>query len=78
MSAVYEVVLQTTGLSDYILHAPRVDLFSANREGVMGCVGYSALFYAGIAIGTSIFAEKRTGKGWLMYTVRRCLATSVS
>ncbi len=38
VSAAYEVLLRTTGLSDYVLNAPRVDLFSANRYVLCECV----------------------------------------
>jgi phosphatidylinositol glycan class W len=42
IAGAYQCALTFTGLENYILNAPRVDLLSANREGVFGCVGYSA------------------------------------
>lgn len=38
-SAGYQVALSRLGLRDFVLHAPRVDLLSANREGVFGILG---------------------------------------
>ena len=36
----YEYALKHYRLEEYILNAPRVDLVSANREGLFGCIGF--------------------------------------
>eukprot|EP00960_Hanusia_phi_P022894 676335-Hanusia_phi.AAC.1 len=48
ISSGYEILLHRSGLQRYILEADRTDVFSANREGIMGCVGYTSLFLAGV------------------------------
>ena len=63
LSAAYEYALSSHGLQDYILHAPRNDLLSANREGVFGCAGYAAVFFAGVALGQLIFGGRGGGGG---------------
>ncbi|XP_026289347.1 uncharacterized protein LOC113214250 [Frankliniella occidentalis] len=47
----YETVLQC-GLQKWILgNAPRLDLVSANREGLASIVGYVALYFGGVSLG---------------------------
>ncbi|EKX43814.1 hypothetical protein GUITHDRAFT_163762 [Guillardia theta CCMP2712] len=64
ISSGYELLLHRSGLQSYILEAPRTSIFSANREGIMGCVGYTSLFLAGVAMGKRIFAEQRKEQSW--------------
>lgn len=47
LGGAYQVVLERTELKTYILTAPRIDLFSQNREGIFSFVGYLAIFLAG-------------------------------
>lgn len=47
LGGAYQVILEHTELKAYILTAPRVDLFSQNREGIFSFVGYLAIFLAG-------------------------------
>ncbi|KAM0329343.1 hypothetical protein ACHAQA_004649 [Verticillium albo-atrum] len=47
LSVLYQVVLESTPLKAYILTAPRVDLLSANREGIFSFFGYLAIFLTG-------------------------------
>jgi hypothetical protein len=45
------------GARDYILHAPRTNgFFSANREGIIGSLGYMAIYLSSVAIGARCFA----------------------
>lgn len=39
-----------TGMSEYILTAPRTDFFSQNREGIMGVLSFLAIYQAGLAL----------------------------
>lgn len=45
------------GARDYILHAPRTHgFFSANREGIIGSLGYMSIYLSSVAIGARCFA----------------------
>ena len=39
-----------TGLSEFVLTAPRTDFFSQNREGILGVVSFLAIYQAGLAL----------------------------
>ncbi|KAI9246710.1 GWT1-domain-containing protein [Phascolomyces articulosus] len=45
------------GLQHWILDAPRVDLISANKEGICSFVGYLAVFLLGLDSGTVVFRK---------------------
>lgn len=63
LGSVYEFVLQTTELTEYIIKAPRVDLLSKNREGVFSFIGYLAIFLAGIGAGTYVLPREQSPPG---------------
>ncbi|CAK0851997.1 unnamed protein product [Prorocentrum cordatum] len=50
----YQFYLSALGGSDFILHAPRVGLFSANREGVLSCAGFLGIHWLAVALGALI------------------------
>ncbi|KAH7368519.1 GWT1-domain-containing protein [Plectosphaerella cucumerina] len=56
----YQVLLESTGLKAYILTAPRVDLISANREGIFSLFGYLAIFLAGQDTGMYVLPRNLT------------------
>ncbi|PSR87204.1 GPI-anchored wall transfer protein 1 [Coniella lustricola] len=58
LGVTYQVVLESTDLKAYILTAPRVDLFSRNREGICSFVGYLAIFLAGQDTGMYVLPRK--------------------
>ena len=43
--AVYQVTLLKFGLEDYIQHAPRTNIISANKEGITSFFGTSETFF---------------------------------
>jgi phosphatidylinositol glycan class W len=47
----YELLLNFTNLSAYILVAPRTELISENKEGIFSFIGYLAIFLAGKSTG---------------------------
>ncbi|KAI8816064.1 GWT1-domain-containing protein [Fimicolochytrium jonesii] len=47
----YQTLLERTTLQSYILHAPRTDLLSMNREGVFSLIGSFAVFLYAAAFG---------------------------
>ncbi|ETW08799.1 hypothetical protein, variant [Aphanomyces invadans] len=53
----YQVGLTKFGIQDYIFNAPRVDLFSQNREGIFSLCGYLPLYLLSVAIGQVIFSK---------------------
>jgi len=52
LAGAYELALDKTRLSAFILTAARTDLFSKNREGIFSFFGYLAIFLAGQSLGT--------------------------
>eukprot|EP01017_Pseudomicrothorax_dubius_P043592 TRINITY_DN7288_c0_g1_i12.p1 TRINITY_DN7288_c0_g1~~TRINITY_DN7288_c0_g1_i12.p1 ORF type:complete len:442 (+),score=61.53 TRINITY_DN7288_c0_g1_i12:139-1464(+) len=50
LALVYQAFL-SLGLDNYILYAPRDNFFSANREGILGTVGYLAIYIIGMSVG---------------------------
>jgi len=51
---VYQVALNN-GLTDWIQNAPRVDLISANKEGLCSCIGYFSLYLMAVPIGRILY-----------------------
>ncbi|KAL0086064.1 hypothetical protein J3Q64DRAFT_1698091 [Phycomyces blakesleeanus] len=56
VGALYEAVLQY-GLQTWILEAPRVDLLSANKEGIFSFFGYLSIFLFGLDSGLVVFKK---------------------
>ncbi|KAF7730273.1 hypothetical protein EC973_002516 [Apophysomyces ossiformis] len=48
------------GLQDWILEAPRIDLISANKEGICSFAGYLSIFLFGLDSGLVIFKNSST------------------
>ncbi|KAG9416630.1 hypothetical protein AC1031_001021 [Aphanomyces cochlioides] len=55
--AAYQYGLLYRGIEDFIFNAPRVDLFSQNREGIFSLCGYLPLYLLSVAVGQIIFAD---------------------
>ena len=60
----YQLLLSRAGLRDFIIYGPAGDysrdgLLSANREGIISCLGHLAMFFAGVEIGKQFFNAKR-------------------
>jgi phosphatidylinositol glycan class W len=51
LAVVYQILLDTTPLTAFILAGPRTDLVSQNREGIFSFFGYLAIFLAGQDLG---------------------------
>ena len=62
MTVVYQYCLHH-GLADFILHAERTTFLSANREGVVGLVGYYCIYLGGVGFGY-VFLQKRRAYEW--------------
>ena len=58
----YQIWLSFGGLEDFILNAPRVDFFSANKEGIHSSIGYFALYLAGVELGYHINSNRSAEK----------------
>jgi len=55
----YEIVLDKTALTKFMLTAPRTDLLSKNREGIFSFIGYLAIFLAGQSLGSYTLPRQR-------------------
>lgn len=58
LALVYQLFLSVGGLGEFILHAPRVSLLSANKEGVCSAMGYLALYLVSLRLGHELVAAK--------------------
>ena len=59
ISIVYQVLLESTDLKEYILVSPRgPSLLSKNREGVFSFLGYLAIFLAGRGAGLKVIPRE--------------------
>ncbi|KAJ7102724.1 GWT1-domain-containing protein [Mycena epipterygia] len=47
-----QLALSILGLKDYVRTAPRIDLISANKEGIASFAGYLSIHLLGLSIGT--------------------------
>lgn len=60
----FQTALSATGLTSYIMHAPRVSLFSANKEGVLSSVGYFSLYLVAVRFGFELLGRERNLHAW--------------
>lgn len=74
---VYHYVLEGMGVADYIISAPRTDFFSQNREGILSCFGYFALYLFGQQVGAYLM-KPRTRGGWIKATATLVLVGLLS
>lgn len=67
----HEMIIFRGGVIEYILYAPRKDFISANREGIISIVPYTAVLFFGKYIGEIVMSKKKTTKekgrefGWI-------------
>ncbi|CAM9296987.1 unnamed protein product [Pylaiella littoralis] len=54
----YQWLLLKGGLSEFIVLSPRDTLFAMNREGVLGLVGFVAIYYIAEELGSQIKAQR--------------------
>lgn len=70
----YEIALESTDLTKFILTAPRTDLLSKNREGVFSFIGYLAIFLIGQGTGMYVLpGEPRRARAWQDPILRQLL-----
>ena len=50
----HQVALSVAGWREFVLFAPRTDLLSANKEGIVSLFGYLAIHLLGLSTGTMI------------------------
>ncbi|KAJ7641759.1 GWT1-domain-containing protein [Roridomyces roridus] len=69
VGAFQQIALSLLGLKRYVQTAPRVDLISANKEGIASLIGYLSIHLLGLAMGTlvlppspSFFRRLRSGR----------------
>ncbi|KAK9453809.1 GWT1-domain-containing protein [Dipodascopsis uninucleata] len=51
VGVIYQILLDLTPLTEFILSAPRTGIISMNKEGIFSFIGYLAIFLAGQATG---------------------------
>ena len=60
----YQAALSFGGLTEYIMTAPRVSYFSANKEGIFSSIGYFSLYLAAVRVGHEVLAKEQSLNGW--------------
>merc|ERR1712194_593635 len=76
--ASYQVFL-TLGGAEYILHAPRLTLFSANREGILGSFGYLGVHWLSVGLGSWCSVHEVTKSADSpTWTVRKLFGTAAA
>jgi len=48
----YQMALSNFGLAEFLLHAPRTTFFSANKEGILSCIGYLGIHWLSVFLGS--------------------------
>ncbi|OBZ91195.1 GPI-anchored wall transfer protein 1 [Choanephora cucurbitarum] len=56
IASAYQLALHQ-GLQEWILNAPRVNLLSANKEGICSFLGYLSIFLLGLQVGMWVFSS---------------------
>ncbi|XP_041360372.1 phosphatidylinositol-glycan biosynthesis class W protein-like isoform X2 [Gigantopelta aegis] len=74
LAVFYQYWLSTCGLSQYIQlgldgRGGRSGLIDANREGIYSCVGYLAIYLAGVLTGRFLFKKRTKLCDWLWFFV---------
>ncbi|CAE7752884.1 unnamed protein product [Symbiodinium microadriaticum] len=72
--AIFYQLFLSMGGNNFLLLAPRLTLFSANREGILGCLGYLSLHWLGTGLGSLLRDRSASAR----LTVLRLLAISFS
>ena len=73
----YQSLLSAFGLTDYLMDAPRVSLFSANKEGICSSLGYQALYLISVAVGHFIFLKPPLSSANLLYFWKQFFGLSI-
>ena len=69
MSIDYELVLNLTSLKAWALTAPRTDLISSNKEGLVSYLGYLSIFLLGMETGSLVLPRYNHPSGILFRTL---------
>ena len=72
----YEYFLTGMNGTSYMLNAPRVDLLSSNREGILGSLGFMSLYCITVSIGSRYIWRPSSSKH--VHIVRELLALSAT
>lgn len=70
LSMLYQHLLNSHGLKEYVLNGSdgqgsRNGILEANREGIYSCIGYTAIYLAGVSIGRFLFQKRSTIADWI-------------
>ncbi|XP_062509263.1 phosphatidylinositol-glycan biosynthesis class W protein-like isoform X2 [Corticium candelabrum] len=68
----YQYGLSVCGLKDYLLfgfhgNGSRSNVVDANREGLLSCVGYLAIYLFSVELGRVVFRRRKTVKEWIYF-----------
>ncbi|RDL42352.1 GPI-anchored wall transfer protein [Venustampulla echinocandica] len=75
LGTAYQIVLDSTDLTSYVLTAPRTNLLSKNREGIFSFFGYLAIFLAGQSTGMFVLPRSTSSAASGVAQRKRLLLT---
>ena len=55
---VYQYALSVFGLKEYVVYGSRLNMISANREGLLSTVGYLAIYLLAVELGRFLFKKR--------------------
>jgi GWT1 len=61
---------------EFVVHAPRIDFISANKEGICTVLGYLSIYYFGVGVGKRIFCC-RTRQDWRRLVLTLTISVAV-
>lgn len=73
IATLQQLALSFGGMYDFVMHAERVNLVSANKEGICTVAGYLSIYYIGVGVGKFIFSC-RTRKHWIRLSLYMTLS----
>eukprot|EP01129_Flabellula_baltica_P009981 TRINITY_DN4164_c0_g1_i1.p1 TRINITY_DN4164_c0_g1~~TRINITY_DN4164_c0_g1_i1.p1 ORF type:complete len:453 (-),score=67.86 TRINITY_DN4164_c0_g1_i1:49-1407(-) len=75
LSIIQQIALQS-GLEHFILEGPRENIISANKEGLVSIIGYTALYLCSIQIGNRLRTAS-SRKAWIKVLIEICAITLI-
>ncbi|XP_014669699.1 PREDICTED: phosphatidylinositol-glycan biosynthesis class W protein-like isoform X2 [Priapulus caudatus] len=82
LSVLYQYLLINCGLADFLKYGSdgtdsRETLIDANREGLVSCIGYIALYFAGVQLGRILMKPRQYLRDFVVLLIQLNIVTAV-